>query len=216
MIVIAVHDKTEYLDNLLSQLMTMNINNHEILVIDTNSKNEEFLTEYPKLFLKYPSVMFERIGYDCWDSGAYLETHRRYKRERYIFFQDSISILNPNLIVEIDQDLTCHEVSALSSFPYIYDNTEQKMWVEQDYDEKDSKPALGIFGPMFAVYGKTIDRISPKRFTVLPKTKLQQQGMERRWSLMFHEIGASVSFRSAGIDLYKKNDDIEKIFLKRQ
>ena len=104
MIVIPVHDAIEYIDILLSQLTNINTCGHEILVVDTNSKNENFILEFPKLILKYPSVLFERISYDCWDSGAYVETYRRYDREKYIFLHDSISILNNNLIVDIEKD----------------------------------------------------------------------------------------------------------------
>lgn len=215
MIVVSVHDKVDMLSNLLEQLSNMDVGSHEILVIDTNSTDQNFLLEFPKLIIKYPSIRFERVGYDCWDSGAYVHAYSRYMSGKYIFLHDSISILNKNFITEIDQDLENFDVSAISSFPYSYDNHEQMSWVEQDFNGY-TRPTYGFFGPMFAATRSILDKIPRERFMFLPQKKLHQMGMERRWSLIFHSIDAKVAFRSADLNWTHTNRDMQKFFPYRE
>jgi len=76
------------------------------------------------------------------------------------------------------------------SFVYGYDNEEQKKFAEQGL-ETHSMPRDGIQGPIFGVRTKTLDKLPKEWLLIEPQIKNEGCGMERRWSLMFHLVGAS-------------------------
>jgi len=193
MIVIASHNFPFLINNLLEQFSNHNIGNHQILVIDTNSDNVDYKDNFINLKQKYPNILFHTINENCWDSGAYIYSYLNYNVDRFIFLQDSISIVNSNFIKDIDVLLNEYDVVPLYNFfPYFYDTLEQKEWVEEGI-QYNNLPNDGIFGPMFGINKKIMDKISTNLLKI-PKTKEQACGMERRWSLLFHSVGASKKY----------------------
>jgi hypothetical protein len=186
MIVIAVHDRVDFITNLLNQLIDIDTNGHKILVIDTNSTDAGFLNEFPKLKEMFPNVIFDRKEYDCWDSGAYIHAYKNYFDERYIFLQDSIEITNSNLIKDWDVLLNENDVVPMYNFTFLYDTRMQKEWAIE-YITDTSEPIDGIFGPIFGINRKALDLI-PNHWLKEPTTKHYACAMERRWSLMFHAL----------------------------
>lgn len=116
MIVIASHDRIDFLKNLLTQLHSIDLNGHTILVVDTNSTDKYFLENIDGLTKSFPNVLFDRKDYDCWDSGAYIHAYNNYISDRYIFLQDSIEITNPNVIIEWDNMLNLNDVVPMYNF----------------------------------------------------------------------------------------------------
>ena len=194
MIVIAAHDRIDLLAQMLKRLKDVDLNKHEILVVDTNSTNKEFLNGIVNLINEYPGIKFERKAYTCWDSGAFIHGYRNYRRARYIFLQDSIYIKNPNLIVELDAMLDVVDVAAIIDFKYGYQDETHRGWVEEDLGDITSWPERGIFGSMFAVRRSALDKLFPAWLNKQPLNKVQAIGMERRWSLMFHLTNASKKY----------------------
>lgn len=189
MIVVASHDRLDLLKNMLLRLSLIDLADHQVLVVDTNSQDEEYLSGIQAVKDEYPWVKFDRKTYTCWDSGAYLHAYRNYPSDKYIFLQDSLMIENENLIQQIDSLLNNVDVVPIFNFKYFYDNEEERRWVEEGI-EVTSLPDEGIFGPIFAVTKVALDRI-PNSWIKEPTSKLEACGMERFWSLVFHLTGAT-------------------------
>jgi hypothetical protein len=200
MIVIATHDNIDILNTLLNSLKNVDLKNHEVSIIDTNSQSQNFIDYFSNLKNILP-YNFYRLDYTCYDSGAYMWAYQNLKADSWIFLQDSIEIINPDWIQEIDNLLKEYEVVAGFDFPYSYDpHPLQKPWVESNI-EFINYPESGIFGPMFSVRNSTMDKI-PKHWFKWPTEKLMQQGMERRWSLMFHSINATKTYLEGYGDIH--------------
>lgn len=219
MIVIASHNHADLTDKLLNSLCKINTN-HKILVVDTNSDNPNYLDNIKN---KYSNVIFERKNYTCWDSGAYLHAYLNYNESSYIFLQDSIEITNNLFISNIDKILLNFDVIGLNNFSFFYDNDEQKEYAEFGIKNLlKNYPLFGIFGPMFGVNKKILDRI-PKSWFLEPDSKIKGCAMERRWALIFHILEVPVKFLeyipnheySLPLDYNLKSSPTWKIF-KRQ
>jgi len=202
MIVVATHDSIKFLHLSINNMRKVNLNGHRVLFIDTNSKDIEFKKEFEIAKNNNPEFLFESLDYTCWDSGAYIYAFEKYKADSYIFLQDSLEILDKDYICCFDDQLKNFDVIGHFPFDYFYDNEEQKIWVESDI-KFDSYPKHGIFGPIFAATSNILERL-PKECIKYPTNKNQGCGMERRWSLMFHSIGATKT--------YLENDDLWKKF----
>ena len=189
MIVIASHNRTDLLDNMLKTLSSINLNNNKVLIINTNSDNEEYKTFFEECKLNYPQYIFETLNYTCWDSGAYIYAYKNYHSDKYIFLQDSITITNPKLILMWENFLNIYEVVPWINFGYFYENEDQRLWGEEDLII-NSVPHDSIFGTIFGVRKETLDRL-PKEWLKHPTNKMEGCSMERRWSLMFYLINAS-------------------------
>lgn len=189
MIVIASHNNIELLESIVEQLNNINLNNHKVLIIDTNSDNEDYKNKFNELKEINSHFIFEQLDYNCWDSGAYIHAYKNYSDNHYIFLQDSLTITNKNLIPIFDNFLNIYDVVPLFNFRYGYENDGQKIFVEQNLSIS-SLPEYAIFGPIFGVRKETLDKLS-KDWLIYPTNKNEGCGMERRWSLMFHLIDAS-------------------------
>ena len=216
MIVLSTHDRIDLLESMLNRFNEINLNGHEVLVIDTNSTNQEYLDYFNQAKEKY-NFNFIRLNYTCWDSGAYIYAFQNHPSDKYI-----LDITNPNLFVDIDNLLNQHDVVPFFNFKYIYDHDQQKEWAE-DGLEITSLPEYGIFGPLFGATHNILQKL-PIEWLKYPTEKYQGTGMERRWSLMFHLINANKHYLSeatssdldnimAFIDRNKQN--INKIYLRR-
>lgn len=197
MIVIPSHDRIDLLVKMVRRLCEIDLNGHEVLVVDTNSDSpqyQETLSDLVPLFLEsHPNFKFVRKDYKCRDSGAFIHAYKNFPSEKYIFLHDSTYINNPNFIVEMDAALDSNDVVPIFNFGFGYDNHEQQVWAEQNLPPIYQYPKYGIIGPMFGVNKSTLDRLPPQ-WLIEPSNKIEGCGMERRWAVMFHLIGARVKF----------------------
>jgi hypothetical protein len=200
MIVVATHNNIKILKTFLDSLKNIDLQNEDVLIIDTNSADIEFQKEFNIIESLYPYT-FIRLDYGCYDSGAYIWAYQNIPSNNYIFLQDSIEITNPDYISIIKNKLEEFDVVAGFDFPYSYDvNPNQQPWAESDIEFSDY-PQQGIFGPMFSARKSILDKI-PKHWLKFPTNKLLQQGMERRWSLMFHSINATKTYLEGYGDIH--------------
>jgi hypothetical protein len=218
MIVIASHNRIDLLDNMLKTLSSINLNNNQVLIIDTNSDNEEYKTFFEECKLNYPQYIFETLDYTCWDSGAYIYAYNNYPSNKYIFLQDSLNIINPKLILMWENFLDIYEVVPWINFGYFYENEDQRLWGEEGLTINNN-PHDSIFGPIFGVRKETLDKL-PKEWLKYPTNKNEGCGMERRWSLMFYLIDASKHYLeytnfSKNQTVYNSKLNIDKHFFYR-
>lgn len=198
MVVIASHDNIDYLKSMLKRLSEIDLDGHDVLIVDTNSTNKEYLEYFNQVKCEYPDVKFDRKNYTCWENGAILHGYRMYKRDRYIFLNDSVYITNDKFFIHINNLLNEVEVVPIWNFVYRYDTNEQQSWVEEGLPIERTYspyyPEWGIISSMFAVRYDTLTRIPSYWLRDDVNQKYKSQGMERRWSLMFHLINASKKY----------------------
>lgn len=192
MIVFASHNNTNLLELNLQRLTEIDLNGHDVLIVDTNSNDIRYIKEFNHLKKKYQQFTFIRKDYTCWDTGAYLHAYRNYKRDRYIFLQDSLYIARNSFVLDIDNLLDEYEVVPMFDHYYTYDSEADKEWAEEGIPVT-TRPDYLFFGPLFAARRETMDRI-PNEWYREPHNKLTSTRMERRWALMFHTIGATCKF----------------------
>lgn len=206
MIVIATHNRIDLLTLMLKRLTEIDLNGHDVLVVDTNSDSAEyrhFMEIHQGWFREmFPKFIFVRKEYTCWDTGAYVHAYRNFRETgfhenkkkvlKYIFLQDSLYIINQNFIKEMDKALDEVDVCPIFNFKYGYDNDDQKRWCE-DGLPVTSLPEEGFFGPIFGARASALDKM-PFEWFREPSTKNQGCAMERRWALMFHLIGAKKKY----------------------
>jgi hypothetical protein len=204
MIVVASHDRVDLLELMLKRLNEINLNGHNVLIVDTNSSNTEYQNRFNELQIQYSNFTFDKLNYTCWDSGAYIHAYKNYPSENYIFLQDSLDITERNIIPIFDNFLKVYDVVPVFNFGYGYESEEQKIFTEQNLPIT-SLPTWAIFGPIFAVRRETLDKL-PKEWIIHPTNKVQGCGMERRWSLMFHLINASKHYLE--LENFKKDHTI--------
>jgi hypothetical protein len=187
MIVFASHNNTNLLDLQLERLCELNLNGHDVLFVDTVSTDKTYIRYFNEMKQKYLQFTFVRTENMCWDTGAYLHAYRNYKRERYIFLQDSLYITSDTFFVDMDRMLDEYDVVPI--FDFYFDIKEHtKEWIT-DGLPVNSFPQYGYFGPIFGVNRSTLDKIPPEWHRI-PHDKVTATHMERRWALMFHLIGA--------------------------
>jgi hypothetical protein len=219
MIVIASHNKIDLLQNILNNLKTIDLHNHEVLIVDTNSDDAEYIKFFDQCKEKFPEFIFDRKEYTCWDSGAYIHAYKNYASEKYIFLQDSLIITNNKLIPMWDAFLDIYDIVPFINFRYWHDSDEQKVFSESGLPHSDTRPLDSIFGPIFGVRKETLDKL-PIEWLIEPSNKIQGCGMERRWSYMFHLINASKHYIEytnfeKNHTIYTSKSNINKLFFGR-
>jgi hypothetical protein len=191
MIVFAVHDRVDLIFQVFEKLEKFNF--RDVLVVDTNSKNNNVFNFYNSLNksqYKF-NIFYDRINHDCYDSGAYIHSFQKYDYETFYFFQDSVEFINEKIFEEIDNLLIENQVVAIASFPLIFDSQIQMDWVISDipeYINLNFNQIKGIFGPMFSIKKTNLELIN-KNWLSIPSNKLQACGMERKWSIIFNLLG---------------------------
>lgn len=192
MIVVASHDRIDFLSNILNQLSNINLNNHSVLIVDTNSSNKEYREFFTLQKDIYKNFHFVSMIETTWDSGAYIFGFKNFNEKNFIFLQDSVSLSNPNIFVEFDSRLEDNDVVAFLNFIYFYENDSQRDFVQKDV-EVTSLPKDAFFGPIFAAKKSILEKI-PAYWLNIPKNKNEGCGYERKWALIFHLLNAKVDW----------------------
>ncbi len=150
---------------------------------------------------------------------AYRSDHRRHRA--YLLLQDSLEPLIDLVAAPFEDEAESKKTSVVgwASFPMFYDTADQKAWVLNQY------PSLGgithgIFGPIFWVERKTLERLDKAgRFPKAPETKLQAQGTERAWAFAFGLLGIKPAFLHEWSNEFLESGDalpFRKVFAGRQ
>lgn len=188
-VAVACHDNVEMLRRWVSRAGTLHVNKEDTLfvMVDTCSANPEFLKEFDCLQKEPPLtyIRFMRTEQGNYATGAYWHVYNSLEAENYIFLQDSIYLRHDDFIPRMQLFLKHNDVVYFYYFDY------KQHICMPEYVEKQVgvRPGFGIFGPMFGVPKHVLDRI-PKEWMCLPTTKKEEEGWERRWSAIFHAVGA--------------------------
>jgi hypothetical protein len=217
MIVVASHNRIDCLDSIIKNLLNINTNNHKILIVDTGSDNINYLKYFNECKSKYSNIIFERIENKCWHFGAFFHAYQSYKTEdKFIFLQDSLTIVNSNLILEWDSLLNEFDVVPWANFGYWHQNEEARAYTEDDLPNSD-KPTDSIFGPIFGINKSSLDKI-PKEWIKPITNRVEGCAMERRLSLMFHILKLKkhyIDYEEGDFAVHNIKRNINKQFFER-
>lgn len=216
MIVIATHNGANCLPMLLQRLEDFRIND-EIVIVDTQSDDQASL-DYLKT-IKYPILVTPERTFD---TGAYIWAYQNTNAEIYHFFHDSQNIKNPDFFEMVEGKLKDFDAVVYGWFDESYDEAiahpSQRSWKEFfESNVGEQRYVFGVFGPMFSCTRLALDKLNLNS-VILPRTKIEQCGWERIWSMLFTKYGLSVDrlARFEGHDRIHLHPFIEKTFLDRQ
>jgi hypothetical protein len=125
---------------------------------------------------------------------AFRADHHRHRA--YLLLQDSLEPLDANPAALFEQAAVDMRTPVVgwARFPMFFDEPEQELKVTQQYPWV-KRPAHGIFGPIFWVERKVMERLDKMgRFPKAPENKMDAQGTERAWAYAFQALGIEPRF----------------------
>jgi len=128
-------------------------------------------------------------------SQALVDTYRfGPKHDSYLLLQDSLEPVG-DVVAPFQAKAAKERTPAVgwASFPLFFDSPAQEVWVTRQYPYV--KPTHGIFGPIFYVERKALEKLDKLgRFPKAPPDKLMAQGTERAWAYAFALLGIVPAF----------------------
>lgn len=188
-----------------------------LIIVDTGSTEYGFLESTKKLadiFLECPK------GYD---TAAYIKAAQILEDDREVFFcHDSIEFKHPDALDAFTFMLRKDKVGLVAwvGFPLtIWDSLAQKQFFKTNSGIEEWSTTHGVFGPIFMAHAKLAKDVG-KHLQRLPASKIEQQGMERSWTIIAEHLGHKTCalhhpqkiFESINNDVFS---DIRKIILRR-
>ena len=188
MIVIAKNNGKIYLERLLNSISDLGIN-EKILIVDTGSTDDNHLN-YLKELENLENITVTQTPYKCYDTGAYMWAYNNFVEDNYHFMHDSIKLKDSEFINNCNSLLNNYDVVSYISFEFVgYGDEDWKQFFLKNAKTYEHK--FGIFGPMFSIKRKTLDKLPIKNLT-LPINKNQQTAMESIWPTFFLEHKLSI------------------------
>lgn len=200
LLTVACHDRIDLLDAWIGKVETLSFDkeNTTIVFVDTCSKKPDFVSHFQSMSAQntLPYMRFERMEKAFYTTGAFWHVYKNIPADHYIFLQDSSEIMDLELIPKMNNFLESYEVVLFYVFHYM---TYQCM-IDYAEDQINVRPDFGIYGPMFCVRRTTLSNIPEKWMEMMPVCKEHECGWERRWSVIFHALKASMTCISGQIE----------------
>jgi hypothetical protein len=147
--------------------------------------------------LPEPKVRVDTSKHGGYVSGALIDTYRfGPKADSYLVIQDTMEPLTDDPAAPFREaaEKTGVPVVAWARFPFFFDNGEQQGWVAVQYPWI-LEPEHGIFGPVFYITRKVMDRLDKLgRFPKAPTNKNEANGTERAWAFALKAIGITPAY----------------------
>lgn len=155
-------------------------------------------------------------------SKALIDTYRFGKKhDAYLLLQDTLEPLVDDVVAPFEAAAEKHRTSAVgwASFPMFFDDPQQQAQVTSQYVYVP-KPEHGIFGPIFWVTRKTLEKIDKQhRLPKHPASKMEAQGTERAWAYALALLGVQPAFLHEWSNEHLASGDalpFRKVFAGRQ
>ena len=188
MIVIATYNNPKILTDLLDSMVGTNNLDEKVLIVCTDPKQTEMIEFLKELPGKYDfEILTDVTPFAGYDTGAYIHAYKKYDDDYFVFLQDSITMKSPDWLNAFKANRVPNLITSWVVFPLGFDNMEQVEWVESKVPDLRFRPRFGIFGPMFQIEKKTLEKLDEKyKLTnYIPTNKIiEQQGMERCWAYL--------------------------------
>jgi hypothetical protein len=169
-----------------------------------------------------PKLRVDTSEFGGYVSGALIDAYRfGPKADSYLVVQDTMEplfdrVVDPFLDAAEEQKTP---VVAWARFPLFFDNPEQEHWVTRQYQQVP-KPKHGIFGPVFYVERKVLERLDKYgRLPKKPVNKNEANGTERAWAYAFAVLGINPGFLHEWSEEHLMSGDalpFRKVFAGRQ
>lgn len=215
MIVIAAYNNIQILEKLLLSLNnTINLD-EEVLIVCTDPKENKMVYYINNIPLeKYNfKIKCDVTPYAGYDSGAYIYVYQKYKREYYIFLQDSISVKDPNWLNIFKKERNEKKVNAWMKVKMKWWGSDQEKHVKSKFPSSIKIPSHLIFGPIFQCHVSFLNEVDKKYNinTFIPSDKTNgQSGMERGWSILCEDLNLELTSLEDEVWNFKN----KKLFLK--
>lgn len=205
MIVICTHDGGQHLISCLDSLSTFGTFGHEVLVVDTESKDAAHLRLLGTLRSRYSNLdlRVEVSEFGGYELGAIRHAYFKYHPDKLLLVHDSIRFLaNWWGYFEDQFKVGADVVPWITFYPVEYDHDTpdtpedftQEAFVQDKYEADPLELPFGIFGSIFCATAECLDRVEAiggLSFTC--DFKCMSQAMERAWTAAFQKVGAAIS-----------------------
>jgi hypothetical protein len=193
MVVIATHNGSLVLKNLLQDIKSFNISNDEVCVVDNKSTDNSYIEYLNELKKEGYKILFNPSA--SYQPGAYKLAVETFKSDVWYFFMDSIRI-KQNIFETIEPKLTDTNAYTLLTFDWP-DHVFQNVIYEFLYKYYQTVTyKTGIVGNIFFAKDKVIQKVI--KDWGMPDNKLENTAMEIGFGLAFDKnnieiIGLDVS-----------------------
>lgn len=191
-IVVATNNGSKQLPRLLKSFEKHGTGGLPVCIVDTGSSDPEFLDYLASL--RSSGYLVERTPYGGYDTGAYIWGYKNYLAKEYVFMQDSMEILNSNWVDCFREKRVdvCFYAYFHIEYPNGFDEPAQLEFIKEA-GILNEKTEFCAFGPIFYATRLAMATMESRyKFDrIIPKNKLQQQGMERGWAMMVDSCGLS-------------------------
>ena len=194
MIVIATNNGKEHLIRLLASIDTHGSGGHKVCIVDTGSTSSESIAYIDGLDRERYLVL--RTPYCGYDTGAYVWAYRTTAEPHYLFMHDSMEVAHPGWVQDFTEGgfpVCAYAYFSVAPYSYGFDggpSGEQVARLKERSIACDSS-TNAFFGPVFYATREAMQAVDSKYDlnTILPNSKLHQQGMERGWPMVFDALG---------------------------
>jgi hypothetical protein len=195
MIVVATHNGSAHLPELMEALSRFGTGGNDVLVLDTGSTCPESISLLTEIASKpWPfKLTVGKTPYKAYDTGAYIHAFRNYDAHAYLFMQDSVRPKCSGWFEAFEQRAT-FGVGCVPwlIFPMQWNSQYQVDWLIEKCNTNDWPP-YGVFGPIFYAPRLALERLDELGYLdILPTCKEEQMAMERVWPTIFNLAGFGI------------------------
>jgi hypothetical protein len=172
--------------------------------------------------LPEPKVRVDTSIHGGYVSGALIDTYRfGPKADAYLVVQDTMEPLIDLVAAPFEDAAEEQRTQAVAwaRFPMFFDNGEQTAWVQNQYPQM-ADPSHGIFGPVFYVERKVLERLDKYgRLPKKPTNKNEANGTERAWAFALAAVGVKPGFLHEWSEAFLTSGDalpFRKVYAGRQ
>lgn len=189
LIVISTNNGFDYIEKCINSYDKYGCDGDDILVVDTKSSDESFVT-YTKELCNKKGIMWDQTNYAGYDNSAYMHAYENYKYPHYIFQHDSVIIKHRETVSTLKKYIYDEDYDSASFLGFAKDvcpfgNDEIESFCYDKY--KSLEYRYGVFGPNFIIKKETLDFLYIKYSLgeLIIDNKNKAQATERGWGIMF-------------------------------
>lgn len=218
MIVISSYNNINVVETLLNSLSECDNIDEKVIIVCTCPKQIEMINFLNSLKPSDFKFDFEITitPYSGYDTGGYIWAYNNFIDDYYIFLQDSLIINNKNWLDVFKSYRDVNTINTWCSFILNDEPSHTNFFIpKMGFTPKSLNGDIGIFGPMFQISRKSLDKINQK-FNInnfIPHDKMSACAMERGWSYLI--INSDLSLNCIdGMYSRNINDYKSKVFTK--
>lgn len=218
MIVISSYNDINVIKRLLNSLNECDKIDEKVIIVCTCPKQTEMINFLNSLKPSDFNFDFEvtTTTYSGYDTGGYIWVYNNFIDDYYIFLQDSLIVNKKNWLDVFKSHREVNTVNSWCSFSLNDESSHTDFFFpKMGFTPKSLNGEIGIFGPMFQISRKGLDKINNK-FNInkfIPYDKMSATAMERGWSYLSINSGLNLNCVDGVYGLHS-GDYYDKLFIK--